>query len=130
MPICTFCSSLGGGDSGNECTLADMRLIDPIQVKLRTRSMLGFRCLETRKLLRRRYSLQYSRAQPVARHVLYTMSRNDERNKAESWVVYKCETWETEKGRFNPVSGSTLIDVQPYGRDKPRSLQSPDVAST
>ena len=54
-PIRAFCSSLGGGDPGNEWTLVDMRLIGPIRVKSRTQSMLGFRCLEMRKL-RRGYS--------------------------------------------------------------------------
>jgi len=85
MSIRAFCSSLGGGDPGNEYTLVDMRLIGPIQVKLRVPSMLGFRCLEMRTL-RRGYGLQYSRAQRVTRHVLYFISRNDERIDAKSWA--------------------------------------------
>lgn len=52
IQIRAFCSPspLGGGDPDNEYTLVDMRSIGPIQAKLRTQSMLGFRCLEMRKL--------------------------------------------------------------------------------
>ncbi|SRR5712691_5571070 len=100
MPIRAFCSSLGGGDPGNEYTLIDMRLIGPILVKLRMPSTLGFRCLETRKL-RRGYSLQNSRAQPVSRHVLYTMSRNHKRKQSRELGFYKCEAGRLRKGNAN-----------------------------
>ena len=54
-PFAPSARPFGGGDLGDECALIDMRLIGPIQVKLRMPSTLGFRCLETRKL-RRGYS--------------------------------------------------------------------------